>query len=158
MNLLRSPENDERSHCSESGRSAFAVNSAFIQILCQTINLYEFHLKQEVKMLKKVILVSSVGLFMLGCSGKVSLPLEEVTSKSYSITKDMNQSTVSEIIPMKPTSVQRIDGEEIWKYEGDVSDPKTKTRTYHNLTVKFVDGKVKNIGTFSCKLPGGLEE
>ena len=102
---------------------------------------------------KNVILVAVVGVVFIGCGSRKELPLGDVVNNSYQITKEMNQSTVSSLMPMKPTSVQRINDEEIWKYEGNVCDTKTEDRTYHNLIIKFVDGKVKHIGTFSCKLP-----
>jgi hypothetical protein len=104
-------------------------------------------------MLKRVMSVAIVGAVFAGCGAKEQLPLADVIGNSYQIANDMNQSTVSALMPMKPTSIQRINNEEIWKYEGDVCDAKTENRTYHNLIVKFVNGKVKHIGTFSCKLP-----
>lgn len=108
--------------------------------------------------LKSLVAMGIVGAVLVGCGAKEQLPLGDVMGNSYQIVNDMNQSTVAAMMPMKPTSMQRINGEEIWKYEGDVTDPKTKSRTYHNLIVKFVDGKVKHIGTFSCKLPVVAEE
>ena len=104
-------------------------------------------------MLKNVMTVAVVGAILVGCGAKEQLPLADVIGNSYQITNDMNQTAVNALMPMKPTSIQRINNEEIWKYEGDVRDPKTQGHTYHNLIVKFVDGKVKHIGTFSCKLP-----
>jgi len=104
-------------------------------------------------MLKSFFAVAVVGVVLVGCGSKAQLPLGDVVGNSYQITNDMNQSAVSAIMPMKPTSVQRINNEEIWKYEGNVCDAKTEVNTYHNLIIKFVDGKVKHIGTFSCKLP-----
>jgi hypothetical protein len=94
-----------------------------------------------------------VGMVFVGCSAKVQAPLADVVGNSYQIVNNMNQSAVNEVMPMKPTSVQRINNEEIWKYEGNVCDAKTNAKTYHNLIIKFVDGKVKHIGTFSCNLP-----
>lgn len=99
-----------------------------------------------------------VGVVLIGCSTKEQLPLADVVGNSYQITNDMNQSSVSALMPMKPTSIQRINNEEIWKYEGNVCDSKTEAKTYHNLIIKFVDGKVKHIGTFSCKLPALAEK
>ncbi|MCX6060868.1 MAG: hypothetical protein NT103_01250 [Campylobacterales bacterium] len=104
-------------------------------------------------MLKSFFAVAIVGVVLIGCGAKEQLPLADVVGNSYQITNDMNQSAVSAIMPMKPTSMQRINNEEIWKYEGKVCDSKTEVYTYHNLIIKFVDGKVKHIGTFSCKLP-----
>lgn len=104
-------------------------------------------------MIKKVVSVGIVAAVLVGCGAKEQPPLADVMGTSYQITNDMNQSAVNAIMPMKPTSMQRINNEEIWKYEGDVCDAKTENRTYHNLIIKFVDGKVKHIGTFSCKLP-----
>jgi hypothetical protein len=103
--------------------------------------------------LKSLVSIGIIGAVLVGCSAKQQLPLEGVVGNSYKIVNDMNQSAVVELMPMKPTTMQRINNEEIWKYEGDVTDPKTQNRTYHNLIVKFVDGKVKHIGTFSCQLP-----
>ncbi len=104
-------------------------------------------------MLKSFFAVAVVGVVLIGCGSKTQLPLSDVIGNSYKITNDMNQSEVSAIMPMKPTSIQRINKEEIWKYEGNVLDAKTEESTYHNLMIKFVDGKVRHIGTFSCKLP-----
>jgi hypothetical protein len=104
-------------------------------------------------MLKSFFAVAVVGVVLIGCGSKTQLPLGDVIGNSYKITNDMNQSEVSAIMPMKPTSIQRINKEEIWKYEGNVLDAKTEESTYHNLMIKFVDGKVRHIGTFSCKLP-----
>lgn len=104
-------------------------------------------------MLKGFFAVAVVGVVLIGCGSKEQLPLGDVVGNSYKITNDMDQSAVSSVMPMKPTSVQRINNEEIWKYEGNVCDTKTEVNTYHNLMIKFVDGKVKHIGTFSCKLP-----
>lgn len=104
-------------------------------------------------MLKTVMSVAIVGAVLVGCGSKEQLPLADVMGNSYQITNDMDQKSVNALMPMKPTSMQRINNEEIWKYEGDVCDTKSENRTYHNLIVKFVDGKVKHIGTFSCKLP-----
>ncbi|MDP3291912.1 MAG: hypothetical protein Q8M43_07775 [Sulfuricurvum sp.] len=108
--------------------------------------------------LKSLVIVGIVGIVLAGCGAKEQLPLGDVVGNSYRIVNDMNQSMVSAMMPMKPTSMQRINGEEIWKYEGDVTEPKTKSRTYHNLIVKFIDGKVKHVGTFSCRLPVTAEE
>lgn len=108
--------------------------------------------------LTSLVAVGIMGVVLVGCGGKEQLPLNDVIGNSYRIVNDMNQSAVSAMMPMRPTSMQRINNEEVWKYEGDVNDPKTKSRTYHNLIIKFVDGKVKHIGTFSCKLPVAAEE
>jgi hypothetical protein len=56
-------------------------------------------------------------------------------------------------MPMKPTSVQRIDNREVWKYEGNLMDEKLEEGSYHNVMIVFEDGKVKNVGAFNCKLP-----
>lgn len=104
-------------------------------------------------MLRSFMSVAIAGVVLIGCSAKVQAPLADVVGNSYQIVNDMNQSAVNEVMPMKPTSVQRINNEEIWKYEGNVCDAKTNAKTYHNLIIKFVDGKVKHIGTFSCNLP-----
>jgi hypothetical protein len=103
--------------------------------------------------LKNLLLVAVAGTVLIGCGAKVQAPLADVVGNSYQITNDMNQSAVNALMPMKPTSIQRINNEEIWKYEGNVYDTKTNAKTYHNLMIKFIDGKVKHIGTFSCNLP-----
>ncbi|MDD5053235.1 MAG: hypothetical protein PHO27_10930 [Sulfuricurvum sp.] len=104
--------------------------------------------------MKSLVLLAAIGVVFMGCGAKqVQLPLEDTIGKSYEITKGMDQATVSSLLPMKPTSMQRINNEEIWKYEGNVVNPGAKEGTYHNLIIKFVDGKMEHIGTFSCKLP-----
>lgn len=99
-----------------------------------------------------------VGVVLVGCGGDKQPTLSDAVNKSFEISADMNKSTVNSILVVKPTSVVRIDNKEIWKYEGNIVDENKIDATYHNLTIKFVDGKVKNIGTFSCKLPPKQEK
>lgn len=98
-------------------------------------------------------------LLMTGCASKPKLPaLDYAVDRSYQIENGMDKEQVSTLLSVKPTTVQRINNEEIWKYEGNIVNPETKEATYHNLIIKFVDGKVKHIGTFSCKLPSVPEK
>lgn len=104
--------------------------------------------------LKNLLIIAIASSFFMGCSVKTApLPLADTMSKSYAITKGMTPVEVTAILPMQPTSIQRINNEETWKYEGNTVSTETKANTYHNLIIKFIDGKMEHIGTFSCNLP-----
>lgn len=108
--------------------------------------------------LTKIVVPSFALIALVGCGAQKHLGVADAIAKSYEISNDMNKSVVNNILKVKPTSVVRIDNKEIWKYEGNAVDEANKLDvTYHNLTIKFVDGKVKNIGTFSCKIPQKVE-
>jgi len=100
----------------------------------------------------KKFLIAVVAIFLIGC-GEVKPKLSEAIAKSYKISKGMTKEEVSKIIKQEPTSIQRMDKVEIWKYEGIETNEDTEETKYIDLIIKFVDGKVDRIGYFSCKIP-----
>lgn len=97
------------------------------------------------------IVLASVVLFT-GCSStKVELP--NVHEASFNLEKGMKKKEVLKILVSKPTSKQRFNDEEIWKYESSIINEDTQEGRYTNIIIKFKDGIVSNIGSFSCDLP-----
>jgi len=87
-----------------------------------------------------------------GC-GSTQPTLSQTAKASYKINMGMSKAEVTKILKLEPTEVQRIDNYEIWKYEGIDTNEDTKESKYIDLIIKFKNGKVTNIGTFSCKIP-----
>ncbi|MGB5792877.1 hypothetical protein [Poseidonibacter sp.] len=97
------------------------------------------------------VVLASVVLFT-GCSStKVELP--NVHEASFNLEKGMKKKEVLKILVSKPTSKQRFNDEEIWKYESSIINEDTQEGRYTNIIIKFKDGIVSNIGSFSCDLP-----
>ncbi|MFA9374206.1 MAG: hypothetical protein ACERKK_08615 [Poseidonibacter sp.] len=97
------------------------------------------------------VILASVVLFT-GCSStKVELP--NVHEASFNLEKGMKKKEVQKILVSKPTSKQRFNDEEIWKYESSIINEDTQEGRYTNIIIKFKDGIVSNIGSFSCDLP-----
>ena len=109
--------------------------------------------------MKKYILgitVASTILFT-GCSSeKPKLP--SILDRSFDVEKGMKKVEVKKILSERPTSKQRLNDEEIWKYESNVINEKTKEGKYNNIIIKFENGVVSNIGSFSCDLPKPKED
>jgi hypothetical protein len=109
------------------------------------------------KKIQLMVVVSSLILLLGGC-GNNQPSLGDAVKNSYKVTKGMTKDRVSQILKQDPTSVQRIDDFEIWKFEGIETNEDTEESKYVNLIIKFKNGKVSNIGTFSCKVPKTTED
>lgn len=109
--------------------------------------------------MKKYLVGISVtlSLFLTGCSSS-KVNTSNVLDKSFDIEKGMKKSEVKKILVDKPTSKQRFNSDEIWKYEFSVVNEETQEGKYNNVIIKFRDGVVANIGSFSCDLPKTIEE
>jgi hypothetical protein len=108
--------------------------------------------------MKKSYLLAGLAAFIFGGCADDIPKLSTVVSNSFDISKNMTKAQVKDIVKRKPTSMQRIDESEIWKFEGNEMDEDTEEVTYHNLTIKFNENNVSKIGTFSCKLPKRVED
>ena len=104
--------------------------------------------------MKKLLLGMTVtaSILLTGCSStKPQLP--DVHEASFDLEKGMKKKEVKRILVSKPTSKQRFNDEEIWKYETSIINEDTQEGKYTNIIIKFKDGLVSNIGSFSCDLP-----
>ncbi|MEF3191597.1 MAG: hypothetical protein K6347_03465 [Campylobacterales bacterium] len=96
--------------------------------------------------------LAAIAFLLSGCGAdQPKITLSDIIKRSYKIEKGMSKEVVSTLLELEPTTMQRVNNDELWKYEGNqrIGDQ----ITYHNLTLKFRDGKVSNVGTFSCKVP-----
>ncbi|WP_419769728.1 MAG: hypothetical protein ACNI3C_10380 [Candidatus Marinarcus sp.] len=98
------------------------------------------------------VLWSILLLLFTGCS-QVQQNFTPIADKSFDIQKGMTKEEVKKLLVINPTNKERINDEEIWKYEGNGFNEVTKVNKYNNVTIKFKDGIVTNIGVFSCVLP-----
>lgn len=107
------------------------------------------------KYLLGAILVSTI--LFTGC-GDVQPTLTTAVEKSFDVEIGMKKAQVQKLLVIKPTNKQRLNDQEIWKYEGNVVNEDTLDAKYNNIIIKFKDGVVSNIGSFSCDLPKVVED
>ena len=109
--------------------------------------------------MKKYILGVAVAstIMFTGCSSDEP-KLPSILDRSFDVEKGMKKDEVKKLIIERPTSKQRLNDEEIWKYESNVINEETQKGKYNNIIIKFENGVVSNVGSFSCDLPKPQED
>lgn len=93
----------------------------------------------------------------LGCAAEID-PITKLYLEGDMLQKGENMVEVKQKLVLDPDTKQKINNAVIWTFEHTTMNEDTEEQRYNTLSVRFVDGKIEDVASYSYKLPKLEEE